>query len=375
MKLRMFTMLLCVLLAILGIGFAKFKQIQAAIAMGKSFAPPPSAVTTLVLAYQQWEPTIRVIGSLKAVQGVQVSTDLAGIVAEIAFESGKPVKKGDLLVQLSSDQERAQLAAAQARRDLATIDAARKRDLVALKAAPLSDRDTTEAELRKAEAACAEAAALLARKRITAPFDGVMGIRQVSLGQFLNPGAPIATMHSLDPIQVQFTLPQQQIAAAMPGHSVQVLVDELSGNPRAGTILALDSQLDQATRAITVEATLPNADHALRPGMFVNVELPLPKEAEVLVVPASSISYAPYGDAVYVVKETPDETGKPTKTVVQKFVKLGQNRGDQVRVLSGLDVGDEVVTSGVFKLRPGAPVQINNNVTPSNEAAPHPPNS
>jgi len=371
----MFTMLLCVALAIAGIGFAKFKQIQAAIAMGKSFAPPPSAVTTLVLAYQQWEPTIRVIGSLKAVQGVQVSTDLAGIVAEIAFESGKPVKKGDLLVQLSSDQERAQLAAAQARRDLATLDAARKRDLVALKAAPLSDRDTTEAELRKAEAACAEAAALLARKRITAPFDGVMGIRQVSLGQFLNPGAPIATMHSLDPIQVQFTLPQQQIAAAMPGHSVHVIVDELSGNPRAGTILALDSQLDQATRAITVEATLPNADHALRPGMFVNVELPLSKEAEVLVVPASSVSYAPYGDAVYVVKETPDETGKPTKTVVQKFVKLGQNRGDQVRVLSGLDVGDEVVTSGVFKLRPGAPVQINNNVTPSNEAAPHPPNS
>lgn len=375
MKLRMFTMLLCVVLAILGIGFAKFKQIQAAIAMGKSFAPPPSAVTTLVLVYQQWEPTIRVIGSLKAVQGVQVSTDLAGIVAEIAFESGKPVKKGDLLVQLSSDQERAQLAAAQARRDLATLDAARKRDLVALKAAPLSDRDTTEAELRKAEAACAEAAALLARKRITAPFDGVMGIRQVSLGQFLNPGAPIATMHSLDPIQVQFTLPQQQIAAAIPGHSVQVIVDEISGNPRAGTILALDSQLDQATRAITVEATLPNADHALRPGMFVNVELPLLKEAEVLVVPASSISYAPYGDAVYVVKETPDETGKPTKTVVQKFVKLGQNRGDQVRVLSGLDVGDEVVTSGVFKLRPGAPVQISNNVTPSNEAAPHPPNS
>jgi len=278
-------------------------------------------------------------------------------------------------VQLSSDQERAQLAAAQARRDLATLDAARKRDLVALKAAPLSDRDTTEAELRKAEAACAEAAALLARKRITAPFDGVMGIRQVSLGQFLNPGAPIATMHSLDPIQVQFTLPQQQIAAAMPGHSVQVIVDELSGNPRAGTILALDSQLDQATRAITVEATLPNADHALRPGMFVSVELPLSKEAEVLVVPASSVSYAPYGDAVYVVKETPDETGKPTKTVVQKFVKLGQNRGDQVRVLSGLDVGDEVVTSGVFKLRPGAPVQISNNVTPSNEAAPHPPNS
>jgi len=368
-------MLLCVALAVTGIGYFKFKQIQAAIAMGKSFAPPPAAVTTLVLEAQTWEPSIRVIGTLKAVQGVSVSADLAGIIAEIAFDSGKAVKKGELLVQLNSDQEKAQLGAAEARRDLAKLEAKRKRELQAQNAAPASERDAAEAELRRAEAACAEMEALLARKRITAPFDGILGIRQVSLGQFLNPGAPIATMHSLDPIQVQFNLPQQQLGSATPGRPIRILSEDRPEIARSGEITALDSQVNEASRAITVEGTLPNADRVLRPGMFVNVELPQPKEAGVLVVPASAISYAPYGDSVFVVKDGTSPDGKPTKTASQQFVKLGQNRGDQIRVLSGLQPGDEVVTSGVFKLRPGAEVQVNNAVQPPNEAAPKPPNS
>jgi len=372
---RMLLMMVCVTLVVAGIGYAKFKQIQAAIAMGKSFAPPPAAVTTEVLKAQTWEPTIRVIGSLKAVQGVNVSTDLAGIVADIAFESGKTVKKGDLLVQLSADQEKAQLAAAESRRDLAKLDAKRKRDLQAQSAAPASERDAADAELRRAEAACAEVEALLARKRITAPFDGVIGIRQVSLGQFLNPGAPIATMHSLDPIQVQFNLPQQQLASAAPGRPLRILSEDRPEIARGGSVTALDSQVNEASRAITVEGTLPNPDHILRPGMFVNVELPLPKEDGVLVVPASAINYAPYGDSVFVVSPGTSPEGKPTTVVLQKFVKLGQNRGDQIRVLSGVAPGDEVVTSGVFKLRPGAEVQINNAVQPPSEAAPKPPNS
>ena len=371
----MLLMMVCVTLVVAGIGYAKFKQIQAAIAMGKSFAPPPAAVTTEVLKAQTWEPTIRVIGSLKAVQGVNVSTDLAGIVADIAFESGKTVKKGDLLVQLSADQEKAQLAAAESRRDLAKLDAKRKRDLQAQSAAPASERDAADAELRRAEAACAEVEALLARKRITAPFDGVIGIRQVSLGQFLNPGAPIATMHSLDPIQVQFNLPQQQLASAAPGRPLRILSEDRPEIARGGSVTALDSQVNEASRAITVEGTLPNPDHILRPGMFVNVELPLPKEDGVLVVPASAINYAPYGDSVFVVSPGTSPEGKPTTVVLQKFVKLGQNRGDQIRVLSGVAPGDEVVTSGVFKLRPGAEVQINNAVQPPSEAAPKPPNS
>jgi membrane fusion protein (multidrug efflux system) len=343
--------------------------------MGKSVAPPPSAVTTMVLEPQTWEPSIRVIGTLKAVQGLNVSTDLAGIVAEIAFDSGKTVKKGDLLVQLNADQEKAQLAAAEARRDLAKLEAGRKRELQSQNAAPASERDAADAELRRAEAACAEVAALLARKRVTAPFDGIIGIRQVSLGQYLNPGAAIATMHSLDPIRVQFNVPQQQMGSTPAGARVRIVSEGSPELVRDGVITALDSQVSEASRAITVEATLQNADRVLRPGMFVNVEIPMPKEEGVFVVPASSISYAPYGDSVYVVKESSTPEGKPTKIVNQQFVKVGQNRGDQIRILSGLSSGDEIVTSGVFKLRPGGEVQINNNVKPPAEASPKPPNS
>lgn len=371
----MLLMLLCVALGVAGIGYVKFKQIQAAIAMGKSFAPPPAAVTTQTLQAQTWEPSIKVIGTLKAVQGVSISTDLAGIVSEIAFDSGKTVHKGELLVQLNSEQEKAQLAAAQAKRDLARLDAGRKRELQSQNAAPAAERDAAEAELHRAEAACAEVEALLARKRITAPFDGVLGIRQVSLGQYLNPGAPIATMHSLDPMQVQFNLPQQQLASASPGRSLRILSEDRPEIARDGTVTALDSQVNESSRAITVEGTLPNKDKQLRPGMFVNVEIPLPKEDGVLVVPASAINYAPYGDSVFVVKDGTNAEGKASKVVTQQFVKLGQNRGDQIRVLSGLAPGDEVVTSGVFKLRPGAEVNINNKVTPPSEQAPRPPNS
>ncbi len=371
----MLLMLFCVALAIAGIGYAKYQQIQAAIAMGKSFAPPPAAVTTLVVQPQEWEPTIRVIGTLKAVQGGNISTDLAGIVSEIAFDSGRAVHKGDLLVQLNADQEKAQLAAAQARRDLARLDAGRKRELQAQSAAPVSERDAAEAELRRAEAACNEVEAVLARKRIVAPFDGVVGIRLVSLGQYLTPGAPIATMHSLDPIQVLFNLPQQQISFATPGKALRVFLEDESASARSGTISALDSRVNEASRAITVEGLLPNPEQTLRPGMFVNVELPRPTEEGVLVVPASAISYAPYGDSVFVVKSGTNAEGKSNKSVSQQFVKLGQNRGDQVRILSGLNAGDEVVSSGVFKLRPGAEVQVNNSVQPSNEAAPKPNNS
>jgi membrane fusion protein (multidrug efflux system) len=371
----MLLMLFCVALSVAGIAYAKFRQVQAAIAMGKSFAPPPAAVTTTLLTPQVWEPSIRVIGTLRAVQGVNISTDLAGIVSEIAFDSGKSVQKGDLLVQLNADQERAQLAAAQARRDLARLDARRKRDLQAQNAASISERDAADAELRRAEAACEEVEALLARKRITAPFTGVLGIRQVNLGQFLNPGAPIATMHSLDPIHVQFNLPQQQLSFAANGRPLKVFTDDRPEQGTDGAITASESQVNESSRSITIEGTLPNKDNALRPGMFVNVELPLPKEQNVLVVPASAISYAPYGDSVFVVKDGTGPDGKPAKTASQQFVKLGQNRGDQIRVLSGLAPGDEVVTSGVFKLRPGAPVQVNNQVQPPSEASPKPPNS
>ena len=375
---RMLTMLLSVAIVVAGIAFFKYRQIQAAIAMGKSFAPPPSAVTTLVVQPQPWTPVLRVIGSLKSVQGVAVSGDLAGIVSEIAFESGKTVKKGDLLVQLNADQERAQLAATEARCELAKLEIQRKRELQAKSALSPSEVDIAENELRQANAARELALALLARKRITAPFDGVLGIRQVNLGQYLNPGTPVVTMHSLDPMLVTFALPQQQMSRAAAGGALNISLggeQDSAEEHWSGTITALDSRVDDASRSVSVEGSIPNPKHRLRPGMFVNVEIPLPSEDNVLVVPASAINYAPYGDSIFVVKKDTNENSTPAHTVEQRFAKLGAARGDQVRVLSGLNAGDEIVTSGAFKLRPGGAVVINNSVQPPNSATPTPPNN
>ena len=371
----MLLMLVCVAGAIAGIAYAKVRQIQAGIAMGKSFAPPPAAVTSLTVHPQSWIPTLNAIGSVRAIQGVTVSTDLAGIVSEIHFDSGKTVKKGDPLVRLLSDQEKAQLHAAEARLKLAQLEVARKRELQSKNALASSEVDAAESELRQASASVEQSTALIARKNIAAPFDGILGIRQVSLGQFLNPGSPIVTMHSMDPVRVQFTLPQSQLKHAKPNRAVQIVAPELGTETWKGTITALDSQLNDASRSITVEATVANPEHTLRHGMFVNVEIPLAPEEGALVVPASAIHYAPYGDSVYVVKDSTDTEGKPVKIVSQKTIKLGEARGDQVRVLSGLKDGEEIVTSGVFKLRPEAPVQINNSIQPSNDPNPNPPNT
>ncbi len=374
---RMLIMLLCAAAAVAGISFFKYRQIQAAIAMGKSFAPPPSAVTTLVVEPQQWTPVLRVVGSLKSVQGVAVSGDLAGIVSEIAFESGRTVKKGDLLVQLNADQETAQVAAAEARCELAKLEIRRKRELQAKSALSSSEVDIAENELRQATAARELSVAMLARKRITAPFDGVLGIRQVNLGQYLNPGAPVVTMHSTNPILVTFSLPQQQIDRAKVGSPLKISIGSDSDREeyRDGAITALDSRVDEASRSVTVEGSIPNTDQRLRSGMFVNVEIPLPLEEDVLVVPASAINYAPYGDSIFVVKTAVAGAGDAPRTVEQQFVKLGAARGDQIRVLGGLKPGDEIVTSGAFKLRPGGAVFINNSVQPPNSATPRPPNN
>jgi membrane fusion protein (multidrug efflux system) len=370
-------MLLCAAAAVAGIAFFKYRQIQAAIAMGKSFAPPPSAVTTLVVEPQQWTPVLRVVGSLKSVQGVAVSGDLAGIVSEIAFESGRTVKKGDLLVQLNADQETAQVAAAEARCELAKLEIRRKRELQAKSALSSSEVDIADNELRQATAARALAVAMLSRKRITAPFDGVLGIRQVNLGQYLNPGTPVVTMHSTNPILVTFSLPQQQIDRAKVGSPLKISIGSDSDKEeyRDGAITALDSRVDEASRSVTVEGSIPNADQRLRSGMFVNVEIPLPLEEDVLVVPASAINYAPYGDSIFVVKTAVAGAGDAPRTVEQQFVKLGAARGDQIRVLGGLKPGDEIVTAGAFKLRPGGAVFINNSVQPPNSATPRPPNN
>ena len=366
---RMLIMLTVMLVFIVAESAIQMRRVQAAKAEHLKFAQPPSAVTTVVVKGQTWQPVLSAVGSLRAVNGVTVSTDLAGIVSEIAFKSGEPVKKGDLLIKLDTQQEEAQLHAAEARREWTKLDLDRKRDLVAKKTISPSDWDSAQSEFLQSDAAVEEAKAIIARKHIAAPFDGYLGIRQVNLGQYLNPGASIVPLQSLDPIYVEFDLPQQNLASLAVGKKLRIHAADIEGEFE-GAINAIDSKVDDATRNIMVQGTAQNPGHKLRPGMFVNVDVLLTEQEGVLAIPVSSINYAPYGDSVYVVKPAAD--GKPGLEVEQQVVRLGPKRGDQVSVLSGLKEGDEVVSSGVFKLRPHAPVQVNNTVQPGNDANPKP---
>jgi membrane fusion protein, multidrug efflux system len=370
---RMSIMLGVALLFVAGIAAWKVTQVRAAIAQGAKFAPPPSAVTTTVAKKERWQPALSAVGSLRAVNGVTVSTDLAGIVSEISFQSGSPVKKSEILVKLDTKQEEAQLRSAKARRDWANVTLERQRSLVASGAVSKSDYDSAESEYLQAVAVVDDAQALIARKTIAAPFDGLLGIRQVDLGQYLNVGAPIVQLQSIDPIYVEFALPQQNLEQIAVGKKLRLKAAGVTGDEFTGEITAIDSRLDEATRNVMVQGTVANAEGKLRPGMFVNVEVLLP-ENEVLTVPSSSISYAPYGDSVFVVRGKQGADGQAGKEVQQQFVKLGPNRGDQVAIISGIKEGDEVVSSGVFKLRSGIPVQVNNSVQPGNETNPNPPN-
>jgi len=347
-----------------GIGAIKVSQIHAGMAQLAKMAPPPSAVTTAVAKREKWQPTLSAIGSLRAVNGVTVSTDLAGIVSQIAFQSGGSVKKGDLLLKLDTKQEEAMLRAAEARRDWAKVSLERQQELTKQGVASRSEYDSADSEYRQAVAAVDDARALIARKTITAPFDGQLGIRQADLGQYLNVGAPIVPLQSVDPIYVEFSLPQQNLDEIAVGKKLRLRVAGVTGEEFEGEITAIDSRLDDATRNILIQGTVRNPESKLRPGMFVKVDVLLP-ETPVISIPASSVSYAPYGDSVFVVKNN---------QVQQQFVKLGATRGDQISIVSGLQEGQEVVSSGVFKLRSGMPVQVNNSVQPGNEANPNPPN-
>ena len=370
---RMAIMLGAVLLFVAVIGTWKVIQIRAGIAQFAKMAPPPAAVTTTVAKKERWQPALNAVGSLRAVNGITVSTDLAGIISEISFQSGAAVKKGEMLVKLDTKQEDAQLRSAKARRDWASVTLERQRSLVASGAASKSDYDSAESDYLQAMAAVDDAQALIARKTIVAPFDGLLGIRQVDLGQYLNVGVPIVQLQSIDPIYVEFALPQQNLEQIAIGKTLRLKAAGVTANEFTGEITAIDSRLDESTRNLMVQGTVANAEGKLRPGMFVDVEVLLP-ENEVITVPSSSISYAPYGDSVFVVRDKHGADGQAGKEVQQQFVKLGPTRGDQVAIISGIKEGDEVVSSGVFKLRSGIPVQVNNSVQPGDEPNPNPPN-
>jgi membrane fusion protein, multidrug efflux system len=363
---------------VLTLGYFKVTQIMGFMALAKSgaFTPPPTAVTTTVASKSEWQPTLDTIGTVTAINGVTVSTDLAGIVDKIAFTSGACVKAGDLLVHLNTDQEQAQLEQAQAQLELARLNLNRDRDLLAKRTISQQDYDTAEATYRQNQATADQYKALIARKTLRAPFDGVVGIRQANLGQYLNTGDAVVTIQSFDPIYVNFTLPQQDLSKLAVGQQVDLRLDAYGETVFPGKINAINSMVDQATRNIQVQATLQNSDLKLRPGMFAKVSVILPEREPVIALPASSVHYAPYGDSVFIVSDGKDETtGKPNKSVKEQFVKLGAARGDLVSVTSGVKPGDEVVTSGVFRLKSGGAVIINNAIQPNSEPSPTPPNS
>jgi len=371
---RMIWMLTVMAAFIALIGMVKFKQVQTAIAQASSFQPPPEAVTTTVSRREQWPSTLEAIGTAVAVHGVTVSADLPGIVDRIAFDSGHAAQAGDVLVQLDTKQEEAQLVAAEAQRDLTRLNYERARGLAEQGIVAKQDFDRAEAENKQAEARVGEIRATIQRKRIRAPFAGVLGIRQVNLGQYLSAGDPVVSLQSLRPIYVNFAVPQQEVSRLRVGGEVSVSAEGVPGAV-TGRITAIDSIVNEGTRNVGVQATFANEDGRLHPGMFVQTRIDLGAGTSVIALPASAINYAPYGDSVFVVADVDGPKGQKYRGVRQQFVKLGPARGDQIAVTSGVKPGDEVVTSGLFKLRNGAAVVVNNKVKPTNSPKPKPENS
>jgi membrane fusion protein, multidrug efflux system len=372
---RLILMLVIVLALVAGLGFVKYRQIQTAIAMGASFAPPPSAVTTVVAQRETWPSTLAIIGTAQAIQGVTVSADLPGTVSKINFESGRAVHAGDVLVELDTREERAQLAAAESDRDLAKINYGREQQLVSQGVVPRSEFDNAEAQQKSTAAKVGAIKATIDRKTVRAPFSGILGIRQINLGQYLAAGQAIVSLQSVNPIYVNFGVPQQAAPQMRSGGTLRVTSDDLPGVEFNGHVTALDSVVNESTRNIQVQATLANPQGKVRPGMFVQVQVRLGASRQIIPLPASAINYAPYGDSVFVVTDLQDRKGKTYKGVRQQVVKVEGSRGDQVAVISGVNPGDEIVTSGVFKLRNGAAVQVNNKVQPSNNPKPKPEDS
>ena len=369
---RLILMLLVMAAILGGLGFVKFRQVEAAIAQGAAFQMPATAVTTVIAKHETWPSTLTVIGTAAAIEGVTVSADLPGTIDKIHFESGQTVHEGDILVELDTRQERAQLANMEAQRDLARINYNRSQELVKAGVISRSEYDNATAQQKATEAQVGDIQAAIARKTIHAPFIGVLGIRQVSLGQYLAAGQAIVSLQSVDPIYVNFGVPQQNTATTSPGHIVRVTNGDLPGMAFTGRITALDSVVNEQTRNIQIQATLANRGNKLRPGMFVQVELPIGQPRQVVPLPASAINYAPYGDSVFIVTEMKDAKGNTYRGVRQQVVKIEGSRGDQVAITSGINPGDEVVSSGVFRLRNAAPVQVNNTVKPEDSANPKP---
>jgi membrane fusion protein (multidrug efflux system) len=319
--------------------------------------------------------SVESVGSLRAVQGADLSTETAGIVSRINFENGAEVREGDLLVELDTEAEQATLRSAEAEADLARTVYERTKTLRATNAIPQSDLDAAASQLRKVTALVEQLRATISKKQLRAPFSGRLGIREINLGQFVQNGNKIVSLQSLNPIFVDFLLPQQLISTVAPGQKILLRTDAYPGRVFEGELTAINSEVDRITRNIRLQGTLKNPDGALRPGMFARVEIFEGGEDEVLRIPLTAVFRAPYGDSVFVVLENDGPDGKKEKFVEQRFIRTGRTMGDFIAVTEGLKAGDTVVSAGTFKLRNGVGVNIDNSLAPQPKSAPNPENS
>ncbi len=363
MKRKIVAAIVIVFAVLAGLGGIKALQIHKMIAFGASYVPPPDTISSAVAHEEQWQDTLTAIGSIDPQNGVTLASEVAGTVAEIAVADGSVVAKGDLLLRLDTSSEEAQLRSAEAQTELSRLNADRTRTLRADNTVSQSELDQAEASFKQNQANADVIRAAIEKKTIRAPFDGRLGIWQVNVGASVDARRSLVSLQSLTPVYADFSLPQQSLAQLKTGSPVQVTCDAYPGRTFDGTLTAINPDLDAATRSVALRATLENADQLLRPGMFVSVAVVLPQAQPVLAVPATAILSAPFGDSVYVIEPSTNAAGG--LVVRQQFVRTGQSHGDFVSVLTGLKSGDRVVSAGIFKLRNGAPVTVNNDVVPA----------
>jgi len=364
------------LLLAIGVFVVGIKFLQIGKMMSTPHTMPTTTVTSASVKQEDWAPRLTAVGSVSAVQGAVVSAELAGVVSEINFENGGDAKKGEVLMKLDASQEEALLRSAEAEAQLAQTDLERSRDLAMKKVVSSAELDSAQSKFRRMNAVVDQMRSSIAKKTVTAPFDGQLGIRQVNVGQMINAGQQVVGLTALDPVYVDFALPDQYLSKLAKDLEVTVRSDAFPGRLFKGKLTAINSMVDPVTRNVPLQATLENPDHALHPGMFAKVEVALAEKKKTIVIPGSAVSYAPYGDSVFVIEKQKDpKTGKESEMLRQQFARIGEARGDFVAVTQGLKAGQTVVSTGVFKLRNGMAVTVNNDLAPKPELNPKPPDT
>jgi membrane fusion protein (multidrug efflux system) len=371
---RMVIMLAAVAVVFGGIfGYQAFKAAMIKKYMS-AMAQPPQTVTATKATSSEWQPKIEAVGSLRAVKGADLSLEVSGVVDSITFNSGDDVEQGTLLLKLRADDDAAKLESLQATAELNAITHDRDQKQFKLLAVSQATLDTDAANLKNAKAQAAQQQAILDKKFLRAPFAGRLGLRQVDLGQYLGAGTVIVTLQALDPIFVDFFVPQQAVDQVRLGQSVAVKVDAYKDQTFTGEISAINPKVDANSRNVQVRATLKNADHKLLPGMYATVDVPTGAPQNLITLPQTAITFSPYGDTVYIVdSKGTDASGKPQLIARQSFVTIGATRGDQVAILKGVNEGDTIVTAGQLKLHNGSTVLIDNSIAPTADAAPNVP--